>query len=229
MDVSGSSLLPTPLTVPDSEASHNQLSGTFRAAMDRALSLLPTPSVADADGGHVTRGGSRSGEILLGGIAQLLPTPTSRDHKGPNQRGDASCLTGALLPTPRATDGTKGGPNQRSSSGDLMLPSAVQLLPTPTATPYGNNQSPSPGAAVRPSLDSLAAKLLPTPTTMDANSSEGSTPSNVTLTDATVRSRLGARMNPRFDAGNGSPAELPLPLSPEPAEDSDCRPGSSNG
>lgn len=41
-----------------------------------------------------------------------------------------------LLPTPRATDGTKGGPNQRGSSGDLMLPSAVALLPTPTATDY---------------------------------------------------------------------------------------------
>ena len=39
-----------------------------------------------------------------------------------------------MLPTPRATDGTKGGPNQRGSSGDLMLPSAVaQLLPTPDA------------------------------------------------------------------------------------------------
>lgn len=34
-----------------------------------------------------------------------------------------------MLPTPRATDGTKGGPNQRGSSGDLMLPSAVQELP----------------------------------------------------------------------------------------------------
>lgn len=33
-----------------------------------------------------------------------------------------------LLPTPRATDGTKGGPNQRGSKGDLMLPSAVQGL-----------------------------------------------------------------------------------------------------
>jgi hypothetical protein len=36
-----------------------------------------------------------------------------------------------LLPTPRATDGEKGGPNQRGSKGDLMLPSAVMLLPTP--------------------------------------------------------------------------------------------------
>ena len=58
--------------------------------------------------------------------ARLLPTPTSRDHKGRNQRDDETCLTGALLPTPRATDGPKGGPNQAGSSGDLMLPSAVQ-------------------------------------------------------------------------------------------------------
>lgn len=43
------------------------------------------------------------------GVA-LLPTPTV------NQ----------LLPTPRASDGVKGGPNQRGSSGDLMLPAAVQ-------------------------------------------------------------------------------------------------------
>src|SRR5690606_27931491 len=92
----------------------------------------------------------------------------------------------------------KGGPNQRGSSGDMMLPSAVQLLPTPTAmdsrasggsgasdvtltdamvrgkllptptaTPYGNNQSASSGASVRPSLDGLAPKLLPTPSTAD--------------------------------------------------------------
>ena len=32
----------------------------------------------------------------------------------------------------------------------------LTLLPTPTASRYGNNQSPSPGAVVRPSLDSLA-------------------------------------------------------------------------
>ncbi|WP_419705326.1 DNA cytosine methyltransferase [Promicromonospora sp. NFX87] len=47
----------------------------------------------------------------------------------------------ALLPTPRATDGTKGGPNQRGSSGDLMLPSAVTLLPTPKASNNENRQS----------------------------------------------------------------------------------------
>ena len=81
----------------------------------------------------------------------LLPTPTTRDHKGANQRGDDTCLTGALLPTPRATDGTKGGPNQRGSSGDLMLPSAVQyLLPTPTTQPEtGNGHARNLGAEAR--------------------------------------------------------------------------------
>ncbi|MBF6060556.1 DNA cytosine methyltransferase [Nocardia terpenica] len=78
--------------------------------------LLPTPSVADGTGGHVTRSGDRRDELLLGGLARAY--------------GE-----GALLPTPRASDGAKGGPNQRGSSGDLMLPSAVQRLPpTPTAS-----------------------------------------------------------------------------------------------
>ena len=75
--------------------------------------------------------GEDAGLPHVPGQLTLLPTPTTRDHKGRNQRDDETCLTGALLPTPRATDGTKGGPNQRGSSGDLMLPSAVQLLPTP--------------------------------------------------------------------------------------------------
>ncbi|MGH9088807.1 MAG: hypothetical protein ACRDYZ_11990 [Acidimicrobiales bacterium] len=74
----------------------------------------------------------------------MLPTPTARDWKNvgdPDKtaarmadRGQplGEVVVNALMPTPRATDGTKGGPNQRGSSGDLMLPSAVHLLPTPT-------------------------------------------------------------------------------------------------
>ncbi|UXE05033.1 DNA methyltransferase [Gordonia phage Lton] len=49
------------------------------------------------------------------------PQPARRHHMSAG--GDRSHVT--LLPTPRASDGTKGGPNQRGSSGDLMLPSAV--------------------------------------------------------------------------------------------------------
>lgn len=45
---------------------------------------------------------------------------------------------------------------------------AVDLLPTPCAARSGNNQSASPGAAVRPSLDSIT-DLLPTPRRSDGD------------------------------------------------------------
>jgi DNA (cytosine-5)-methyltransferase 1 len=52
-----------------------------------------------------------------------------------------------LLPTPRATDGTKGGPNQRGSSGDLMLPSAfTHLLPTPSVADVEGGRKHRSGA-----------------------------------------------------------------------------------
>lgn len=43
-----------------------------------------TPSVADTTGGHMTRGGKRSNELLLNGQAQNWPTPAARDYKGAN-------------------------------------------------------------------------------------------------------------------------------------------------
>jgi DNA (cytosine-5)-methyltransferase 1 len=93
---------------------------------DHAVTLLPTPQVADVTGGHRTRSGARSNELLLPGLAEAY-------------------AAGSLLPTPRASDGTKGGPNQRGSSGDLMLPSAVMsLLPTTDANGPGAHGTGGP-------------------------------------------------------------------------------------
>lgn len=149
-------------------------------------SLLQTPLTTTADGVQML-------ERHVGGRGSLLATPraSEADHPGrvtvnhDGQTGLAEQVN-SLLPTPRATDGTKGGPNQRGSSGDLMLPSAVQLLPT----------------GFRPPMSQVIFELLPTPTAMDAHSSGGSNPTHVTLTDATVRTQLGARTNPRFADGN---------------------------
>ncbi|WP_431935821.1 DNA cytosine methyltransferase [Micromonospora sp. RP3T] len=64
--------------------------------------------------------------------APLLPTPRASDTGTPGRRASEgfspplSQVIFELLPTPRASDGPKGGPNMRGSSGDLMLPSAVQ-------------------------------------------------------------------------------------------------------
>lgn len=109
--------------------------------------VLAWPADATGEGleawGEGRPGGGLAG---LGGRAAdltLLRTPTAQlavngGSQHPDKRksgGHGPTLADEaehLLPTPRATDGTKGGPNQRGSSGDLMLPSAV-LLPTPTA------------------------------------------------------------------------------------------------
>lgn len=52
------------------------------ASRDIVNDLLPTPSVAMAEGGQRGRSGDRKGELLLGGLAQqfdLLPTPRTAD------------------------------------------------------------------------------------------------------------------------------------------------------
>jgi len=156
---------------------------TDASASSSPPGLLPTP---DAYAG--ARGGSQPPEkrqagghsVSLQDVAEhMLPTPTARDHKGHNQRRDDTCLTGALLPTPRATDGTKGGPNQRGSSGDLMLPSAVHLLPTPTAQ------------AAKHAADDRGPGTLD-----DCNL-------------WSVAARLGANTPPPSSGGNESPGDLP--------------------
>ena len=91
------------------------------------------------------------------GCQNMLPTPTAQPYgsnsggqnPGPKRHSLQSMARHNLWPTPRATDGTKGGPNQRGSKGDLALPSAVIKYgkwPTPTAnedaagTPNGKMQ-----------------------------------------------------------------------------------------
>jgi hypothetical protein len=76
--------------------------------------VLPTPVAMDAVGAR---------------NATSSRQPGSQHHAGTTLTDVFWQMAGVsdapILPTPRATDGTKGGPNQRGSSGDLMLPSAV--------------------------------------------------------------------------------------------------------
>lgn len=121
--------------------------------------LLPTPAVNDMGASYTPdewdewtermqaehgngNGHGKSLHIEAARVAQnsLLPTPTVSDS------------------TPRATDGTNGGPNQRGSSGDLMLPSAVTLLPTPSvADVEGGRKSRSGDRSDELLLNGIAA------------------------------------------------------------------------
>lgn len=71
-------LLPTPTTTQrGTDANLDTREGARANLHNEVAHLLPTPSVADALGGHQRRGGSRGDELLLNGIAkyELLPTP----------------------------------------------------------------------------------------------------------------------------------------------------------
>jgi hypothetical protein len=117
-----------------------------------SLSLLRTVMADEAGGGPLSPAMAKhrgqtlrlTGQIVdlvnPGQLAQpLLPTPTTQDganNGGPSQfnRNTPPLNTRVLmLPTPKASDGEKGGPNQRGSSGDLTMPSAaVKIFQTPS-------------------------------------------------------------------------------------------------
>lgn len=135
-------MLPSPTTSDANGAGAHGMGGPdLRTAL-----LMPTPSKSDGDGGHLS---SEGHQTTLPGVARDLD----------------------LMPTPRAGDGEKGGPNQRGSSGDLMLPSAVTLLGTPTARDHkGSGQGERLEESERRGqveAQVLSLDLLPTPAVND--------------------------------------------------------------
>jgi hypothetical protein len=189
-DASGCSsspgLLPTPRpqtkggdSAPEAEIGGKRPSGSKRALNLATVTahLLKTPTAQLAVNGGSQHPDKRKagghGPTLADQVEHLLPTPAARDGKGrdmPGRRGGRS-LPDTLLPTPRATDGTKWGPGQGGQQGGVTLPSAVvDLLPTPRTSDTG-----MPGRRAsegfRPPLSQV---LLPTPAAHDS----GNTPEN---------------------------------------------------
>ncbi len=118
------SLLPTPRV---SDTSGAGVHGNGGLDLRTAVSMLPTPLASDARQ-RISPGDQARKSPALEAVFAMLPSPVAADSDRVSEtygRGNPTLL-GALLPTPRASDGVKGGPNQRGSSGDVMLPAAVQ-------------------------------------------------------------------------------------------------------
>lgn len=156
-----------------------------RTRLETQAVLLPTPRASVNENRQTKRTPSQEagthGKNLAAEVCELLPTPMAADSQRESDtfaRGNPT-LKGALLPTPRASDGAKGGPNQRGSSGDLTLPSAAaKLLPTPAASNPNDGEDLENWEARRQrnlakkvngngqgTPLSVAVRLLPTPTT----------------------------------------------------------------
>lgn len=144
------SLLPTPRASENenrqTKRTPSQEAGTHGKCLAAEVAhLLPTPTATPYENKQSPSVGAAVRPSLDSLAPTLLPTPTvahsrgSRNHRPdgtPYSSGYGITLTDAttLLPTPRATDGTKGGPNQRGSSGDLTLPSAAHRVSTGAST-----------------------------------------------------------------------------------------------
>jgi hypothetical protein len=174
-------------------------------------SLLPTPNTMDSLE-------PRSGEALL--HAQRRGRPDAAPSTLSNLRERIM----EILLTPRAT---RGG----------SATETVTLLPTPNASVSQDGESFETWEARRQVAlakgyngNGIGMPLLPTPTTMDSHASGGNKPSDVTLTDAVVRTQLGAHTNPRLDDGSEfSDEPPPLPLSPAEREAGDSVPALWSG
>jgi hypothetical protein len=145
-----------------------------------------------------------SSGMTRSGVAYELPMPVLPTI-------GSACLS---LPTPLASDGEKGGPNQRGAKGDLRLSSAVQmtLLKTPTSqlAINGGSQHPDKRKAGGHglTLSDEVEHLLPTPTAIVANDGEG------TETWLARRERVKARgINGN---GMGMPLTIAVQLLPTP-------------
>jgi|GEM_PF-749586 len=144
--------------------------------------LLPTPTAhlgGDRGSPSVATAARRihdEGRRNLEDAIALLPTPRTSDGQGAGRHGDGGLdlrTAVALFPTPTARDAERGA--GRTFAEGRPLSEVVALLPThPTASSYGSNQSPSDGAAVRPSLERLV-QMLPTPLATDYDGGPGRT------------------------------------------------------
>jgi hypothetical protein len=79
----------------------------------------------------------------VGGACAGIPTVTvcgNYNKKGASsQSGDGLATWVLKVPTPRATDGSKGGPNNCGSKGDLALPAFAARFPTPDVRGFTND------------------------------------------------------------------------------------------
>jgi hypothetical protein len=147
--------------------------------------------------------------------ARMLPTPTaSNPNDGESlasweerrQRNLAKKINGngqgmplgiavKLLPTPRASDGPKGAPNQRDSAGNYThLPAAVvHLLPTPTASDGKGGAGHAPNSTGGMNLRTVVTHLP------SGGESTGQ-PSTAGKTSPDSRRRTRPKLGPEADA-----------------------------
>lgn len=152
---------PTP-TVIDVRDGRNHTAGRSNpnsrhhdgVTLSDAIRMWPTPSVADTMGGHLSRGGDRSEELLLPGMAQRLTenwaTPGAGDDRGANPKWSESAARHA-----------ENGVNKQMGLRD-QAPMTMPSLsgPLDPLTLNGGQTFSNVGRTLRPQLSALFVEWL---------------------------------------------------------------------
>jgi len=127
--LSGAVKIPTPtssmMTTADLEQARYAGNDPRRPKYGEAAKMLPTPTVADAEGGRTTNGKDRPNEGGLQQAAQFWPTPTARDWRSGKASQDTMNKNARPL-------------NER-----------VEMWPTPKSSPDGMYVDNSPNVGTR--------------------------------------------------------------------------------
>ena len=145
------------------------------------------------------------------GLSGGYPTPVCNDTQ---QRFNTSPYLGAkprpnlaamakfnLWPTPMASDGSHGGPNQRDSSGRPALSMAVRIWPTPTVT-NASYTSEASKEKYGSGMTLIEAVRWATPTTRDWRSGKASEETHSynsrPLSEQVGKAESGGQLNPTW-------------------------------
>ncbi len=207
-----SSSWPTPrASVNENRTTHHPPSVEDGRGHGRTLSgeanSWPTSDASVSTGYNQSESPGSAKRPALAGLASVWPTPTAGDSKASGSAAypttethqQGTTLTDAAVrqsqwATPGASDGEKGGPHSRDSSGSLHLASQAlrrpapseSAWPTPTVQDAENNGATSQQKRNTPPLNALASQW-PTPNT--PNGGRSMAPKEVANKGATERGK----------------------------------------
>lgn len=174
-------MLPTPTTRPNNQRASrgDDPEGKGLTLADHAT-MLPTPTTHATSLGRNPTEDRPAGQTSLADRARMLPTPTARDSKGPtNEARNSPTLPDVMkkLPTPRASDATKGArsiPEREGNQGPTLVEEINRLqargmLPSPTsadckASGVAGNWTAASGRNSGATLTDVVVRKLDNPT-----------------------------------------------------------------
>ncbi|MFJ4785556.1 DNA cytosine methyltransferase [Streptomyces sp. NPDC088794] len=143
------SLLPTPAAADGTGGPGTSAKRQGGMNLRTAVTLLPTPAARDWKSGASNLLGTNS-RPLNEVVVNLLPTPTAARYgrnrsasPGASSRPSIEYLVRDLLPTPKASDGPHGGPNQRDKAGNYYLPGQAVRLDERWVATNGTDYGPA--------------------------------------------------------------------------------------